>query len=66
MWSKAFWKDFAERVVWTAAQAAAAEWIVLGGFDWQTAQVAGAAAALAAAKAIVATRVGSSQTASLP
>lgn len=53
------WKDLLERVAWTAIQALAASILVTGLDDWQTALgIAGAAAALAACKVIVAQRVG--------
>lgn len=56
------WLDFAERVVWTAIQAAAASAIVVLTTDdmtWQDGlKIVGIAAALAALKVIVAQRVG--------
>lgn len=55
------WKDFAERVAWTALQAFAASLLVTGLEDWRTALgIAGTAAALAACKVVVAQRVGDS------
>lgn len=52
-------KDFIERVVWTAVQAAAAAALVSGFDDWNlTAKVAGAAAFAAALKVIVAQQFG--------
>lgn len=53
------WKDLAERVVWTAIQAFAATALVTGFDDWAlTLQVAGASAAIAACKVVVAQNVG--------
>lgn len=53
------WKDLLERVAWTAIQAFAATALVTGFDDWAlTLQVAGASAAIAACKVVVAQRVG--------
>lgn len=52
-------KDFAERVVWTAVQAAAAAALATGFDNWNlTGKVAGIAAVVAALKVIVAQNVG--------
>lgn len=50
--------DFAERVAWTAIQAGAAS-LLVSGFTGEAWKIAGAAAAIAALKVIVAQRVGS-------
>ena len=55
--------DIAERVVMTALQAFAATWLVTSRYDTQTFAIAGTAAAVAAAKCIVASRVGDHDTA---
>lgn len=61
---KKFYLDLLERVVWTAIQAAGAEWVATGmSFDAQTAKVAGAAALASAVKCLLASRVGDSQSA---
>jgi hypothetical protein len=53
------WKDFLERVVWTAIQAAAAAALATGFDDWAlTLKIAAAAAAAAALKVIVAQQFG--------
>ena len=52
-------KDFVERVVWTAIQAAAATALVTGFDDWRlTAEICGVAALGAALKVIAAQQVG--------
>lgn len=55
------WKDLLDRVAWTALQAGAAEWVVSGfTFDVATLKVAGGAAAIAAAKVVIAQRTSKS------
>jgi hypothetical protein len=57
------YKDFIERVGWTALQAFAASALVTGFDDWAlTLKIAGAAALGAALKVIVAQQVGDSGT----
>jgi hypothetical protein len=57
------WLDLLERVLWTAIQAFAASLLVTGFDDWVTAlKIAGAAAAAAALKVIVAQNVGEKET----
>ena len=61
---KKFYLDLLERVVWTAIQSAAAEWVATGmTFDAQTAKIAGAAALASAVKCLMASRIGDSQSA---
>lgn len=55
--------DIAERVAWTAIQGFAAEWLVTQSLDATTLKVAGLAAIVSAAKCIVATRIGDSDSA---
>ena len=55
--------DIAERVVWTAVQGFAAAWLVLGDFTPATFKIAGTAAAIAAAKCLVAVNIGDSNSA---
>jgi hypothetical protein len=57
--------DLLERTVWTAVQAFLAVWIVTGDSLWSVdaAKVAGTAAAIAAAKCLLAFQIGSSNTA---
>lgn len=54
-----FYLDVAERILWTAAQGFCAEWIVTSTFDSRSFKVAGVAAAISAAKCVIATKVGS-------
>lgn len=65
MFSVKFLKDAAERVVWTFAQALLGAGVVLDGgfFGGDNIKVAGAAAVASLLKAIVATRVGDSDSA---
>lgn len=57
------WRDFVERVAWTAIQAFAASILVTGLEDWKTALgIAGTAAAIAACKVTVAQQVGDRKT----
>jgi hypothetical protein len=54
------WKDFLERTLWTAIQAAAAAALATGFDDWElTFKIAGAAAVAAALKVVVAQQFGS-------
>lgn len=69
MWTARYWKDLAERVVATAAQAAVGAWgttAVIGDVDWRiVAGTAAAAAALAVIKALAAAGKGDPTSASL-
>lgn len=60
---KRVYLDILERVVWTALQAGVGAWVALGDFSDTTLKVAGVAAVTAAAKCILATRVGDSDSA---
>lgn len=55
--------DTAERVAWTFIQGFAAEWIVTSSVDTQTLKLAAVAGAVSVAKCILATRIGSPNTA---
>jgi hypothetical protein len=55
--------DLLERTVWTAAQGFLAEWLVTTSLDEQTFKLAGVAALVAAAKCLLAFRVGAPTTA---
>lgn len=55
--------DLLERSGWTFVQGFAAEWLITRTVDEQTLQVALVAGAAAVAKCIIATRIGSSNTA---
>lgn len=55
---RAFIADLAERVSWTALQGFLAAWIVIGDFTGETLKIAATAAAVSAAKCILASRVG--------
>ena len=55
--------DIAERTVWTAIQAFLAVWLVTAKLDAVTFKAAGVAALVAAAKCVLATRIGDSDSA---
>jgi hypothetical protein len=55
--------DIAERVIWTAVQGFCAEWLITRNLDATTLKVAGIAALVSAAKCIVATHIGDSNSA---
>lgn len=55
------WVDLIDRVGWTFIQTLAATWIVMGAnFDWDVLKAALLAAAISAAKVVIAQRVGNS------
>ena len=56
--------DLAECTSWTALQAGLAVWLVTGEFSLRALQVAGAAAVIAAAKCLLAFRIGDGASAS--
>lgn len=65
MWCKKFWKDVAERVVWTFAQAFLAAWVITGGSKaLESASIAGAAAVAALLKGVAAHKIGDPESAS--
>lgn len=63
MFTLKFLKDMGERVVWTFVQAFLAVWVVTGDFTQQTLKVAAAAGLVAAGKAVLASRMGDSESA---
>lgn len=56
--------DILERVGWTALQGFLAAWIVIGDFTGETFKIAATAAAVSAAKCILASRIGTQGSAS--
>lgn len=61
--SKRFYVDLLERTAWTAFEAGAAVWLITTEFNETTLKAAGLAAAIAAVKCVMASRVGNDQSA---
>lgn len=58
MTRRIFYFDLLERVLWTAVQGFCAVWIVTGDLDAVTLKAAAVGGGIAAAKALIATRIG--------
>jgi L-fucose isomerase-like protein len=62
--SKIFYLDLLERVLWTFVQGFLAVWILLGSFSKEALYAGLIAGAISAAKGLIATQIGSSNSAS--